>query len=264
MTMLLGKTIVMTGVASGIGARSAELAQSLGAEVIGVDRNAPGVPLAGFITGDLSSAAGVEAVASQLPRRFDALCNIAGVSGNTGAVATLSVNFYGLRTLSERAASSLREGGTVINIASIAGFGWRANLNRAVSMVGVEGFPDVAKVVADHSVADGEGYPVSKELLLLWTFRAAHQPRFKDCGIRVNAVSPGPVETPILGQFRQVLGDARVDSDIARVGRAGTAGDIAPVIAFLCSDGARWINGTNIAADGGLEASVTADVLGFR
>ena len=60
-------------------------------------------------------------------------------------------------------------------------------------------------------------------------------------------MSPGPVETPILKQFRDVLGDARVDSDIARVGRAGTAGDIAPVVLFLCSDGARWINGANVA-----------------
>ena len=77
------------------------------------------------------------------------------------------------------------------------------------------------------------------------------------------AVSPGPVETPILKQFRAVLGDARVNSDIDRVGRAGTASDIAPVVLFLASDGARWINGANIAADGGLEASINAEVLGF-
>jgi NAD(P)-dependent dehydrogenase (short-subunit alcohol dehydrogenase family) len=263
MNMLFGKTIVMTGVASGIGARAAELAQSLGADVIGIDRNEPRGALAGFIKGDLGSAAGIEAIAAQLPQRFDALANVAGLSGNTGAVSTLSVNFYGLRTLSERAASHLREGGTVVNVASIAGFGWRQNLNRAISMVGAEGFPDVAKVVADHGVKNEEGYPVSKELLLLWTFRAAHQPLFKSRGIRINAVSPGPVETPILGQFRAVLGDARVNSDIDRVGRAGTSADIAPVIAFLCSDGARWINGANIAADGGLEASINAEVLGF-
>ena len=160
-------------------------------------------------------------------------------------------------------APRLREGGAIVNVASIAGFGWRANLNRAISMVGIDGFPDVARVVADHDVRNEEGYPVSKELLLLWTFRAAHQKLFKDRGIRVNAVSPGPVETPILTQFREVLGDARVDSDIARVGRAGTAGDIAPVVLFLCSDAARWINGANVPVDGGLEASVNAEVLGF-
>ena len=261
--MLFGKTLIITGVASGIGAQAAALAASLGADVIGIDRNEPKAPLAGFVKGDLSSKAGVEALVAQLPARFDALCNVAGLSGNTGAVATLSVNFYGLRALSEAAVPRLREGGAIVNVASIAGFGWRANLNRAISMVSVEGFPDVARVVAAHGVKNEEGYPVSKELLLLWTFRAAHQPLFKSRGIRVNAVSPGPVETPILGQFRAVLGDARVDSDIARVGRAGAPADIAPAIAFLCSDGARWINGANLAADGGLEASVNAEVLGF-
>lgn len=130
-------------------------------------------------------------------------------------------------------------------------------------MAGIEGFPEVAAVVAEHHLKDEEGYPLSKELLLLWTMRAAHQPLFKNRGIRVNAVSPGPVETPILKQFRAVLGDAKVDSDITRVGRAGTSADIAPAVLFLCSDGGRWINGANIAVDGGLEASINAEVLGF-
>jgi NAD(P)-dependent dehydrogenase (short-subunit alcohol dehydrogenase family) len=121
----------------------------------------------------------------------------------------------------------------------------------------------VKAIVADHQIQDAESYPVSKEALLVWTHRAAHYELFKARGIRVNAVSPGPVVTPILGEFRAVLGDERVDSDIARVGRPGTPADIAPVILFLCSDGARWINGANVPADGGLEASVNAEVLRF-
>lgn len=261
--MLFGKTILITGVASGIGQRTAELAGQLGAEVIGVDMREPAIHLNSFIKADISSKSGVDDLVARLPQRMDALCNVAGLSGSTGAVSTLAVNFYGLRALSEAVALKLREGGSVVNVASIAGFGWRANLNRAISMVGIEGFPDVAKVVAEHEVKDEGSYPLSKELLLLWTFRAAHQELFKSRGIRVNAVSPGPVETPILKQFRDVLGDARVDSDIVRVGRAGTSGDIAPVVLFLCSDGARWVNGANIPADGGLEASINAEVLGF-
>jgi NAD(P)-dependent dehydrogenase (short-subunit alcohol dehydrogenase family) len=129
--------------------------------------------------------------------------------------------------------------------------------------VAVEGFPDVAAVLKEHAIGEGEAYPLSKELLLLWTQLASRDPRFKARSIRVVAVSPGPVETPILGQFRQVFGDKRVDDDIAAVGRAGTPSDIAPVVAFLCSDGARWINGSNIATDGGLEAAINAHVLGF-
>lgn len=125
------------------------------------------------------------------------------------------------------------------------------------------GFPDLAKLLAAYQVPDAEAYPVSKEFLLLWTMRAAHQPLFKDRGLRVNAVSPGPVTTPILKELRQIFGDPRVADDIARAGRAGSAPDIAPVVLFLCSDGARWINGANLPVDGGLEASINATVLGF-
>lgn len=262
--MLFGKTILVTGVASGIGARTAELAAQLGAEVIGVDRQAPAQARGSFIAANLGTPSAIADLVARLPGRLDALCNVAGVSGATGIAATLAVNFYGLRALTEAVAPRLREGGAVVNVASIAGFGWRANLARARAMVDVAGFPDdLAALAAAHGATDAIGYPLSKELLLLWTFRAAHQPLFKDRGIRVNAVSPGPVETPILTQFRAVLGDARVDTDIDRVGRAGTVADIAPAIAFLCSDAARWINGANLPVDGGLEASMNGEVLGF-
>ncbi len=262
--MLFGKLIVVTGVASGIGASTADLVARLGADVIGVDVQPPARALGTFIAADLGSPSAILDLVARLPSRIDALCNVAGVSGAPGLATTLAINFYGLRALTEAVAPRLRDGGAVVNVASIAGFGWRANLARAKAMVDVAGFPDdVAALAAAHGAGDDIGYPLSKELLLLWTFRAAHQPLFKSRGIRVNAVSPGPVETPILAQFRAVLGDARVDSDIGRVGRAGTAGDVAPAIAFLCSDGARWINGVNLPADGGLEASINADVMGF-
>ena len=261
--MLFGKTIVVTGVSSGIGARTAELAAQLGADVIGVDIKEAAAPLASFVKADLSSPQSIAELADELPKRIDALCNVAGLSGMVGAVKTLAVNFYGLRGVSEALAPRIREGGAIVNVASIAGYGWRANLERAKAMIAPAGFPDIAALLTEHKVPDAEGYPLSKELLLLWTLRAAHQPLFKARGVRVNAVSPGPVTTPILKEFRAVFGDPRVDSDIARVGRAGAAPDIAPVIAFLCSDGARWINGANVPVDGGLEASVNAEVLGF-
>lgn len=261
--MLLGKTLAITGVASGIGARTAELAIAQGADVIGIDMKEPAVPAANFIKGDLSNPAGIEAVVKQLPPRFDAVLNVAGISGKVGAEATLAINFYGLRLFTEACAPRIREGGSVVNVASIAGYGWRANLTRAKALVAEEGFPDIKQVMAKHGIPNEIGYPLSKELLILWTQKAAHERLFKDRGIRVNAVSPGPVETQILKEFRSVLGDEKVDSDISRVGRAGTASDIAPVVLFMASDAARWINGANIANDGGLEASINADALGF-
>jgi len=253
--MLIGKTIVITGISSGIGARVGELAQALGADIVGVDIHEPARPLDAFIKADIGSPQGVAEIVGTLPQRFDALCNVAGVSGMIGAARTLMINFYGLRELSEAVAPRLREGGAVVNVASIAGYGWRGNLERAKTFVSAPGFPDLRPLLAAHKVPDAEAYPLSKELLILWTMRAAHEPLFKDRGVRVNAVSPGPVMTPILKEFRQIFGDPRVDDDIARVGRAGSAPDIAPAVLFLCSDGARWINGANVPVDGGLEAS---------
>ena len=260
--MLFGKTVVITGASSGIGARCAALAGQLGADVIGLDLRPSTTPMT-FVEVDLATPASIAAAVARLPQRVDALCNVAGLSGTLGAAKTIGVNFYGLRAISEAMAPRLREGGAIVNVASIAGYGWRANIERTRGLVGVQGYPDTDEIVREFGLSAQDGYPVSKEALLLWTLRAAHQDLFRARGIRVNAVSPGPVETPILTEFRTVFGDARVDSDITRVGRAGTASDIAPAILFLCSDGARWINGVNLPADGGLEAAINADVLGF-
>ena len=97
----------------------------------------------------------------------------------------------------------------MVDVASMAGYGWRANLERAKAFVNAPGFPDLAKLLAAHEVPDGEAYPLSKELLLLWTMRAAHEPLFKDRGVRVNTVSPGPVATPILRSFGRSSAIAR-------------------------------------------------------
>ena len=155
--MLLGKTIVVTGISSGIGARVGELAQALGADIIGVDVNPPARPLDAFIKADVGSAQGVAEIVQTLPRRFDALCNVAGVSGMIGAARTLAINFYGLRALTEALAPRLREGGAVVNVASIAGYGWRANIERAKAFAAAPGFPDLGALIAAHRRAGRGG-----------------------------------------------------------------------------------------------------------
>ena len=82
--MLFGKTILVTGVASGIGARTAELAGQMGADIIGVDVREPSSGISSFIKGDISTAEGVADIVRQLPNRVDALANVAGLSGSTG------------------------------------------------------------------------------------------------------------------------------------------------------------------------------------
>jgi NAD(P)-dependent dehydrogenase (short-subunit alcohol dehydrogenase family) len=71
-------------------------------------------------------------------------------------------------------------------------------------------------------------------------------------GVRVLSVSPGPVETPILADFKATMGADRMDAAAAAVGRHARPDDVAPVIAFLLSEQARWVNAIDVLVDGGL------------
>ena len=137
--MSQSQTLVVTGVASGIGRETARLAVAAGHDVIGVDLHEPNEACGRFIAADLGDPASIAALVGALPSEIDALMNVAGVSGTLGAAKTLAINFYGLRTLSEAIAPKLKTGGAIVNVASIAGFGWRANLERAKGLVGASG-----------------------------------------------------------------------------------------------------------------------------
>ncbi|MBC7957318.1 MAG: coniferyl-alcohol dehydrogenase [Cytophagales bacterium] len=252
--MLSSKTILITGVSSGIGAETARLAQARGAHVIGVDRVAPTFAVDTFHLTDLSDPQAIAALVKDLPSGISALANVAGLPGTAGAHKVAAVNYLGLRHLTESLATKLAPEGSIVHLASIAGAAWSERLSLHKELAHSDSFEAGAEWLARHPVADDFSYPYFKEALLVWSaMRSAHW--WRERGIRMNCVSPGPVETPILADFRASLGDARVQGDIDRVGRAGTPADVAVVVLFLCSDDARWINGANIATDGGLAAS---------
>ena len=106
----------------------------------------------------------------------------------------------------------------------------------------------------------GRSYFFSKEVIMAWTLR--NRWTWRDRGIRMNAVSPGPVDTPILGDFLKTLG-ARAEEDRNTMDRAGTPADIAPVIAFLLSDMTHWIRGANIPTDGGMASNLLCKAHGL-
>ena len=71
----------------------------------------------------------------------------------------------------------------------------------------------------------------------------------------MNCVAPGPVFTPILGDFVAMLGAERVQKDAHRMKRPAFSDEVAPVIAFLCDDASRWVSGINLPVDGGLAST---------
>lgn len=251
---LNNKTIVITGASSGIGAETARLARFHGARVIGMDRNDPMLTLDGFVKADLSDPAAIDAAIKQLPEKIDALVNAAGVPGTAAPALVAKVNYLGLRHLTEGVISRLAPGGSVVNFASILGAEWPHRLALHKELAAAEGYDAGAKWLDAHTVPDDTCYQYFKEALIVWTYVTA-QKLFMTHNVRMNCVAPGPVFTPILGDFVTMLGMERVEADAHRMKRPAFADEIAPTVLFLCSDGARWINGINVPIDGGLAST---------
>ena len=249
-----GKTIVVTGVSSGIGAEAARFLRLHGARVVGVDRNDPSITLDAFVRADLSEQAAVDAAFRQLPERFDALANIAGVPGTSPADLVARVNYLGLRHLCTRALERLPQGGAIVNVSSILGAEWPARLASHKALAETPGFEAGLAFLARNPVPQETCYQYFKEALIVWTITQS-QKWFLEHGVRMNCVAPGPVFTPILGDFVQMLGQERVQKDAHRMKRPALADEIAPAIAFLCAEESRWISGVNLPVDGGLAST---------
>ncbi|CAM3124281.1 3-alpha-hydroxysteroid dehydrogenase [Pseudomonas floridensis] len=251
---LNNKTLVVTGVSSGIGAELARLARFQGARVIGVDRHEPQLTVDRFFQADLGDPDNIDALVEQLPRQVDALCNIAGVPGTAPVETVARVNYLGLRHLTQRLLPRIAPGGSIVNVASVLGAQWPERLELHKALAATETYVEGQQWLAANPVAQDTCYQYFKEALIVWTFQQS-QSWFREQSIRINCVAPGPVFTPILGDFITMLGEARIARDGARMKRPAQADEVAEVIAFLCSDASRWVNGVNLPVDGGLAAT---------
>lgn len=250
---LRGRTIVVTGAASGIGAATARLLAQAGAQVVALDLREPALPAVRFIAVDMSDAAAIDSAVGRLPATLDGLCNIAGVPGNRGIELTMRVNYLGLRHLTEALLPRMTAGASIVNLASVAGNQWSERFAAHLALARTADFAAGLRWMAEHPAPADSVYQYSKEALIVWTMARAgtlHRER----GVRMNCVSPGPVDTPILEDFRETLGREKVAQAIELMGRPGQPGDIAPVVAWLLSPGAGWIAGENIRVDGALTA----------
>ena len=256
-----GKTIIVTGAASGIGAATARFLKSAGATVIAVDRNEPAAGNADrFVKADLSDPTSIRQAAKAVGSGIDGLCNIAGLPPTRGRVAVIQVNFLGLREFTEAMLPNFNDGAAIVNLASLAGIGWPQAGAAIKALIGLRDFAAAEALCDEHQVDDARSYFFSKEALIVWTMQ--NRWTWRDRGIGMNTVSPGPVETPILQDFLETLG-ARAEEDMRVMDRPGRPADIAPLIAFLCSDGSAWIRGTNIPCDGGMGSHVLLNMTGL-
>ena len=258
MSEFTGRRYVVTGAASGIGHAVAEKLLQGGAEVYCLDRNIPTAAVTRHIEVDLSNPRSIDAAVEQLDGEFDGLMNVAGVPGTAPAELVLAVNSLAVRHLTELFFGRLKPGGTVTTVSSTAGFGWPARLDAIKGLLATDGFEEGAawfKANPQH----GNAYNFSKEVTTVYTMSMSLMAAQN--GFRINAVLPGPVETPILRDFEDSMGKGNLDGLKALLGRHATPDDIAGAIVFLASDAARWINGHALVVDGGATGAVLTGVI---
>jgi NAD(P)-dependent dehydrogenase (short-subunit alcohol dehydrogenase family) len=188
---------------------------------------------------------------------------VAGVPGSLDGETVMRVNLLGLRRLTEALLPQMAPGGAIVQVASGAGAGWRGNLDTVRDLLRRRSFEDGLAWVRAHPMTGREAYNFSKECVIVYALAGSMMAR--PHGVRSVSVSPGIVETPILADFRATMGDDILDRLTAQSGgRNATPADVAPVIAFLMGEDARWINGTDIGVDGGSEVAIALDLLGVE
>jgi NAD(P)-dependent dehydrogenase (short-subunit alcohol dehydrogenase family) len=258
MTAFDGKRFVVTGAASGIGNAVAERLLAAGAEVVSLDRNTPTAKVSRHIEVDLANPRSIDAAVEQLDGLFDGLMNVAGIPGTAPADLVLAVNSLAVRHLTEAFFERLAPGGSVTIVSSIAGFGWPARLDAIRDLLATDTFEEGAAWFKSNP-QQGNAYNFSKEVSTVYTMTMGLA--VVQMGFRINAVLPGPVDTPILADFEESMGKDTLDGLKELLGRHADPTDIADAVLFLACDEARWINGHALVVDGGITGAVMTGVV---
>lgn len=250
--LLRDKTIVVTGCASGIGKDICNVIKLLGGDVLGVDVNKTDDYVDELYLADMSDRRTIKSLIMALPTSINGLVNCAGLPPTAPADKVVLVNLVGLKFFTENLIPKLDDGASIVNVASLAGFGWPQAVDSIRASEDLE-FEDVEQFVREHNVGNegGRSYFFTKEAVIVWTMQ--NRWRWRDRAIRMNSVSPGPVDTPILKDFVETLGE-RAEEDMRVMDRPGRPDDISPVVAFLLSDMSTWLRGVNVPADGGMSS----------
>jgi meso-butanediol dehydrogenase/(S,S)-butanediol dehydrogenase/diacetyl reductase len=243
-----GKAVLVTGAASGMGAATARQFSASGADVVMVDRNAElalqvaaEIGAAPPLVGDVGDSGFCrQAVSAALERhgRLDILVNAAGIIVRADALGTtdeqwqrvMNVNVNGVFFMSRAAVAVMRDQGkgAIVNFGSIWGG------------VGAAG-------VTAYCASKGAVHQLTRAMAL----------EFVKDGIRVNAVCPGEVDTPMIRSERSGPVTAEMMqalADSVPMGRLAEPVEIARVVVFLASDAASYMTGAMVNVDAGFTA----------
>ncbi|WP_457112594.1 SDR family oxidoreductase [Marmoricola sp. URHA0025 HA25] len=247
-------TYVVSGAASGIGAATLAHLTAEGHRVIGVDLHDADVEA------DLATPEGraeaVRRVAELAPGGIAGVVPCAGIAGLTGVDPALlvSVNYFGAIGLAEGLRDRITApDAAVVLIASnsiTCQPGWDADVASAC-LAGDE--PEARRLAAATEAV--QVYPASKMALAYWARREGVKPEWAGRGIRVNAIAPGMVATPMTDRLHAdpVFGPFAETYPTA-IGRPGEPEEVAALIGFLLSPASSLLVGAVVFADGGTDA----------
>lgn len=245
-----GKRALVVGGATGMGAAVARLALDAGAQVTVMDRASVDDSEMRAIVMDLSDRSSIDGALEQLGGPIDVLFSCAGVADGTPGIER--INFIGHRYVVDRLIELgwLDRGGAIGMISSAAGLGWEAELEPLLEFLAISDWDEAVAWVVDHGKAD---YLSMKRAMCAYV--AAQARPMLARGIRINAVCPGPTDTPLAqanaATWLDFGSDFRADVGID----ASTPEEQAAVLVFLCSDAARAVNGQTVVSDAGYLAS---------
>jgi NAD(P)-dependent dehydrogenase (short-subunit alcohol dehydrogenase family) len=245
-----GKRVLVVGGATGMGAAAAELAVDLGADVVVMDY-AP-IRLTGVkaIKLNLADKKSIDAAVDECGGPVHALLACAGVADGTPGIE--KINYIGHRRLIDRmlGAGMLPRGASIGFISSAAGLGWEKNLEVLKELLAT---PDFDQAVAWVQKQEKANYFWMKQAVCAYVSSQAF-PMLKR-GIRINAICPGPTDTPLAQANKDVWlafgADYRKELGI----EASTPKEQAYPLLFLCSDAASGINGITLITDAGYMSS---------
>ena len=252
-----GKRVVVSGGGgAGMGAATVEGLAELGAEIHVLDLKEPPIDVASYQSADLRDPDAVAAAIETIGGRIDALFNCAGLPGPPFPdIDTMLVNFAAPRHLASLVAPRMTNGGAITSISSTAGNAYLTTLQKWMPLVETPDFASAKAWLEAHPEEIVGGYGQSKEAIIIWTMHAA--PDFGAQNIRLNCISPGPTDTPMMPAFESMAGPTLIDLFAQGLGRRSTPEEQAWPMIFLNSDAASYISGENLNTDGGTISAIT-------